>query len=308
MDGMVGGGGADPFDVGLVGRALLDAAHGARIGVTVTVIEGASPRTVYLGAGRGGRTAQVGRSPSFLSCNPMDIVASSRSAPHARPACPKNPRGEGRAFVRADGLAERRHRGLPRSHRNPRDGDGPDGIIVGTFVVDATHRMRKAERGTAARNEARFRELIEIAPEPIGIVRNGKFVYVNAAYDQRRSQDTTIRPTFRYRSGSLDRFLDQRTSRPSSERDAASRRDNKSRPSHVFRARRRDGSMVNFLEVSSVCTSKSKASRQMVLTMARDITGTKETRGAAGASPTGSPPWALWPLASRTRSTIHSPM
>ena len=51
---------------------------------------------------------------------------------------------------------------------------------VFAFFFDASER-RASER-ERLRNEARFRELIENAPEPIGILRDGSFVYANRAY------------------------------------------------------------------------------------------------------------------------------
>ncbi len=130
------------------------------------------------------------------------------------------------------------------------------------FIVDVT--ARKAAEETRRRHEARFRELIERAPEPIGIIRSDRFVYANAAYvavlGYPSAQALYDVP--------LSELVDPRDV-PHLEARVLLLIDQGRPPPTTYRARRLDGSTV-LLETSSVPFEYE--GEPSILTMSRDVT------------------------------------
>jgi two-component system cell cycle sensor histidine kinase/response regulator CckA len=142
--------------------------------------------------------------------------------------------------------------------------DGRPAVFA--FIVDVS--ARKAAERERLRNEARFRELIESAPEPIGIIRAGRFVYANRAYvttlgfaDAPSLYATPIASLLETEDAAIrdsrEALILERGIRP---------------PAQVYRVHLRDGTIV-LLEVSSVYFEYEGS--PSVLSIARDITARK---------------------------------
>ena len=136
---------------------------------------------------------------------------------------------------------------------------------VFAFVVDVTAR-KDAERARL-RTEAHFRHLMEIAPEPFGIVRDGHFVFANKAY-AKATGFATVEELYE---------VPLHTLVPPDEAEAMRARGKfileGGRPSPTtYHVRRRDGSVIQ-LEVSSgPCEFEGQPA---VLTVGRDVSARK---------------------------------
>jgi PAS domain S-box-containing protein len=162
-------------DMGVHGDAMLSAAGAARIGVTVSVIEPQGPRHVYISEVAaeilGWTVGELMSGDPMIHVAPEDV---SRLREHfsVREASATGSEHFETTAVRRDGT------------RVPLEVSTTDITLDGhrailSFVFDAT--ARKAAEQTRLRSEARFRELIERAPEGICIIRDGYIVYANAA-------------------------------------------------------------------------------------------------------------------------------
>jgi PAS domain S-box-containing protein len=252
-------------DLGDLGKTMLAAAHAARIGVTVAVFEDRGPRNIYVSEAA---ADILGWTPEELVAgDPMMHVAPedlARLRERARSRA-EGERGEASyefVAIRKDGR---------RVHVSLTTADGTVNgrrAVVG-FVVDIT--ARKAADESRRRNEARFRELIEKAPEPIGIIRNDHFVYANPAYVA----------TLRYPSAaalyqvSLSSLVDPQDAAHLETRVAqlmdqdGDRRDPERLAPYTYKGKRHDGTTV-LLETSSVPFEYEGA--LSILTMSRDVT------------------------------------
>ncbi|HEX4445183.1 MAG TPA: PAS domain S-box protein [Polyangiaceae bacterium] len=164
------------LDVGTLSRAILEAAHAARIGVTLSLFEAGGPRCIYVNEAA---AAIVGWPPEMLlNEDPLRNVAP-EDLPRLQERYRRRQAGElGEksyeiTVVRRDGTRA----DIEVTANSATVGGRP---AVFAFVVDITAR-KEAERGRS-RAEVQFRELMEIAPEPIGIIRDDHFVYANLAY------------------------------------------------------------------------------------------------------------------------------
>jgi PAS domain S-box-containing protein len=164
------------FDPGALGKTMLEAAEGARIGVTVTFIDGQSPRNAFVSEAA---AAILGWPVAeMLTRDPMSFI-SPEDLPRLRERFGKRRAGEVGStsyegiVIRQDGTR------VPVGISATRAVIGERPVIV-AFLVD--HSERKSAEDARFRSEARFRELIERAPEPIGIFRSGHFVYANPAF------------------------------------------------------------------------------------------------------------------------------
>jgi len=250
------------LDLGAVGTAMLEAARAAHIGVTVTLIDPTGPRFFYVSEAAahisGWSVEEVMAQDPLATVSPEDL-------PRVRERLGKRTGGERGetsyelAIVRKDG------------RRVPVEMTASHAMINGqaavfTFIMDVS--ARKAAEQARLRTEARFRELIEHAPEPIGIIRGGRFVYANRAYVSVLGYPTAealyatpltrlVHPEEAALLLAHQRLITDDDGRP---------------PAHTFRGQRHDGSVV-LLEVSTVPFDYE--GKPSALTMARDVTARK---------------------------------
>ncbi|HEY3821697.1 MAG TPA: ATP-binding protein [Polyangiaceae bacterium] len=251
------------IDAGVLGRALLEAAGGAGIGVTVTLVDSPVPRHVYVSDA----AAELLGWPvdELLAGDPMDHIAS-RDQRRIRDRLALRSGGEqGQASyelctVRKDGREVALE--VTASHATL---EGRRAVVA--FLVDASAR-REAEAQKRG-YEARFRELIESAPEPIGIIRGGHFVYVNPAYLTVLGYPDA---TSLY-AVPLSSLLDQEQAILRAQREATVIEQRTPLGAQLYRVRRFDGATV-LLEISSVYFEYE--GKPSVLGMARDVTTRKQ--------------------------------
>jgi PAS domain S-box-containing protein len=249
------------IDVGALGRAMLEAAHAARIGVTVTLVDPPKPRCVYVNEA----AAEIVGWPveALLEDDPLShiadedvVVANERFAQRAGGEL-----GE-KSFeltvIRRDG-----RRAVVEVTASSAKVNGRPAVFA--LVIDVTART-VAEKARL-RTEAHFRGLIEIAPEPIGIIRGGHFVYANIAYANVFGY-ATVEELYRVPIVELvqetevefllanGRFVLE-GGRPSA---------------RIYHARRRDGSVI-LLEASAV--PYEYEGKPSIVTMARDVSARK---------------------------------
>jgi PAS domain S-box-containing protein len=164
-------------DLSVLGRTMLDAARAARIGVAVSVFDpGGRARNIYISD----VAADILGWPveELMRTDPLDHVSPEDRA-RVQERLEKRAGGEvGQAsyelmVVRQDG----RRRPIGVTATDAMLNDRP---AVVAFIVDAT--ARRAAEEAHLRAEARFRELIEKAPEPIGIFVKAHIVYANTAF------------------------------------------------------------------------------------------------------------------------------
>ncbi len=255
--GRVGGVPAN-IDVGALGEAMLEAARVARIGVTVTVVDGPLPRLVYVSE----HVAHImGWSvEELLEGDPLQRIAPEhRVEAAARFADLAGGSTVQRSFevevLRKDGS------------RIPIEIATSAVTIEGrravfSFLVDVS--ARRAAEDERLRNEARFRELIESAPEPIGIIRDGYFLYANPAYRRVLGfSDAAALYSTPTRS-----ILDPAEVAVCVAREARLQ-DGQKQPPQTYHVRRTDGTVL-LLEVSSVYFEYE--GKPAILNMGRDIT------------------------------------
>ncbi|MDP9035133.1 MAG: PAS domain S-box protein [Myxococcota bacterium] len=246
------------IEVGALGEAMLEAARSARIGVTVTMVEGPRPHVVYVSD----HAAQImGWSvEELLEGDPLQRIAPEyRAEAAARLADRAGGSTAERSFeidiLRKDG------RRIPiEIATSAVNIDGRRAVF--SFLVDVS--ARRSAENERLRNEARFRELIESAPEPIGIIRDGYFVYANPAY--RRALGFSD-PAALYSTPTRS-ILDPSEVDVCVAREARLQAGHK-QPSQIYHVRRTDGTVL-LLEVSSVCFEYE--GKPAILNMARDIT------------------------------------
>ena len=248
-------------DVGALGQAILEAAHGARIGVTVTLVGGSKPTMVYINDA----AAEIIGWPveELLQHDVLSYVAPEDAA-RARERFARRSEGElgERSYeltvVRRDG-----RRAIIEVTASSATMQGRP--VVFALVVDVTARV-EAERARA-RTEAQFRDLMEIAPEPFGILREGKFVFANVAYAKvlglARAEDLYGFPV----ASRLEAH----------EADALRAREKfileGGRPlPTIYHARRSDGTVVQLEASSGPCDFEG---RPAIITMARDVSARK---------------------------------
>jgi PAS domain S-box-containing protein len=248
-----------PPDVDLsdLGKTMLAAAQAAHIGVAVTIME-PRPRTIYLNQAAadilGWSVEELLAGDLMGSVDPADraqmeerlrrrLAGEAGEATYELTAVRKDGRRVQVAVTASDGKI-----------------DGRRAIVA--FVVDVTSR-RQAEE-LRRRHEASFRELIEKAPEPIGMVRSNRYVYANAA----------LVTALGYPSAQalyevpLDQLVDPLQVGHLHSRMALILERSRLPPT-TYKVRRLDGSTV-MLETSSVHFEYE--GQESILTMSRDVT------------------------------------
>jgi PAS domain S-box-containing protein len=163
-------------DLGELGKTMLAAAHAARIGVSVAVFDGQRAHVIYVSDAAveilGWPHDELLSGDIFGNVAPGDV-------PQLRGRLERRLAGEqGEATYEV--AAIRKDGGRVDVAITACDGVLNGRRAVVAFLVDIT--ARKAAEESRRRTEARFRELIEKAPEPIGILRRNGFVYANPAF------------------------------------------------------------------------------------------------------------------------------
>jgi PAS domain S-box-containing protein len=246
------------IDFTLLGQTMLEAARAAHIGVSVTLLEATGPRVVYLSEAAveiaGWPLEELMASDPFAHVAPEDLA-------HVRERLGKRMRGEHGELSYELTLIRQDGRRIPvevTANRTMLDGRP----AVFSFTVDVS--ARKSAEQARLRTEARFRELIENAPEPIGIIRSGHFVYANPAYVTVLGYPSAAAlyevPLMRLVHPEETALL---------EADERLIIEDGRPPPHTFRAQRHDGTVV-LLEVSTVPFDYE--GKRSALTMARDVT------------------------------------
>jgi PAS domain S-box-containing protein len=250
------------IDAGVLGKAMLDAARAAGIGVTVTMVDTPTPRHMYVSEAAaailGWSLEELFDRDPLSNISPRDRQrASERLA--RRTAGEQGPLTYELIVDRKDGTQVPIE--VTATHATV---EGRPAVVA--FIVDSSVR-REAER-ERLRNEARFRDLIDSAPEPIGIVREGRFVYVNRAYVTALGYpdaESLCRVPLSAMLGGEEAAIREGRERATIERGVR-------QPPQVYRVRRYDGTTVH-LEVSSVYLEyEGKAA---VLSIGRDVTERK---------------------------------
>jgi PAS domain S-box-containing protein len=246
-------------DVTALGKTMLEAAEAARIGVAVAVFEPSGPRSVYLSEAVaeivGWSTAEL------LQTNPLTHIAP-EDLPRISERLSRRARGEAGqksyelTIVRKDG------------RRVPIEVTASDAVVDGrravfAFVVDVS--ARKAAEESRLRAETRFRELIERAPEPIGIIRESHFVFANPAFVHALAYPSADE----LYAVALSDLVHADEAELVQAREKLIHRVDGPLPTVTYRARRYDGSAV-LLETTS--TAFEYEGHPAVLTIARDVT------------------------------------
>ncbi|HEY4015660.1 MAG TPA: ATP-binding protein [Polyangiaceae bacterium] len=251
------------LDVGVLGRSMLDAAKAAHIGVSVTFVDGLRPQNVYVSETAaellGWTVAEL------LEGDPMTNIA-----PEDIPRMHERVRSRARGEV--GGQTDTIHAIAKDGRRIPIEIATSNVVIDGrqavfAFFFDARERMAAdAER---SRYEARFRELIERAPEPIGIIRDGYFIYANRAWIDALGYGDA--PSL-YAVPLVDLLGAEENAIGEGRASAVMERKHPA-PPFTYHVKRRDGSVV-LLEVTSVYLDYE--GKPAVLSMARDVTARKK--------------------------------
>jgi PAS domain S-box-containing protein len=249
------------IDVGALGLAMLEAARMARIGVTVTLVDPPAPRCVYVNEA----AAEIAGWPVevLLEQDPLSHVAPEDLA-LVRERFERRSQGElGEKFYELHVLRKDGRRATIEVTASPARVNGRPAVFA--FLVDVT--ARKEAETARLRTEARFRDLIEIAPEPIGIIRGGHFVYANIAYANVFGYPT-VEELYRVRVIDLVQADEVELMKARGQ----FMREGGRPPPHTYQARRRDGSPM-LLEASSVPFDYE--GKPAIVTMGRDVSARK---------------------------------
>jgi PAS domain S-box-containing protein len=165
--------GVDPR---VVGHAMLQAAQAAGVGVTITLLEPGRARNIYVSDAAadilGWPIEDLLSGDAYARIAPED-AGQMAARLNRRVAGDQGPSTYELTAIRKDG----RRTSFEVTATSVSVNGQPAAVA---FLVDIT--ARKAAQQATLRTEARFRGLIERAPEPIGIIRDGAFVYANPAF------------------------------------------------------------------------------------------------------------------------------
>jgi PAS domain S-box-containing protein len=251
------------IDVGELGRTLLEAADAARLGVSITLLESGGPRNVYVSD----FAAEMMGWPveDLLRNDPFGAIAPAEQKRLRERLVLRTGGDRGQMSYPLMALRKDGTEHLVEVTTSLARMDGKPAIVA--FVREASAQQLAEEQ--RMRNDARFRELIEIAPEPIGIIRGGHFVYVNRAYltvlGYPDAATLYVTP--------LSDLLEPGDATLRARRESNTLEHRTRQAPYVYKVRRFDGSTV-LLEVSSVYFEYD--GKPAVLGMARDVTARKQ--------------------------------
>ena len=250
------------FDMGALSLAVLEAAHVARIGVTVTLIEPPAPRCIYINEA----AAEIVGWPveELLKGDPLRHVAP-EDMPRLRDRFLKRAAGEGGPKSYEINVIRKDGRPITiEVTATPATIGGQPAVFA--FVVDVTAR-KEAEKARR-RTESDFRRLMENAPEPFGIIRDGRFLFANQAF----ADVVGIRSAEDLHSIRLTDLMPPEEGEQLRERERFMREGGGQSAPNTYHVRRQDGSVIQ-LEVSSgPCEYEGEPA---VLTIARDVSARK---------------------------------
>jgi PAS domain S-box-containing protein len=249
----------DSIDPGLLGQSMLAAAGAAGIGVTVAFLDSGSPNNAYVSpvAAR-----IVGWSVDELLRDHALAHVAPRDRERLEERWSQRQKGEAGEMTYEVMVVRKDGREVPVEVTASRtEIAGRPAVFTFLFDVSARHDAERLKH----ENDVRFRELVDAAPEFIGIIRDGRFVYANRAYAMALGFASTEELTAVPISTLVDRGdVDVQRAREVAVVTGGARQ-----APYVYRAMRRDGTQL-LLEASSVPFQyEGKAS---VLTMARDVT------------------------------------
>jgi len=248
------------IDAAALGAMILDAASTARIGITISYVD--EPKLLYVSeaaAAITGRTVE-----EAMADHPLAHVAP-RDLARLRERLARRTGGEKGETSYELRLMHKDGREIPvETTASTIAIDGRPAVF--TFVVDVSARFEAEDQRRQA--DARFRELIAAAPEFIGIIRDGKFVYANRAYAAALGYDSEEQLA----GIPIASLVEEAEVHVQRERELAVLHSGLTQAPHVYRARRADGTPL-LLEVSSVPFQYE--GKPSVLTMARDVTQKK---------------------------------
>lgn len=246
-------------DLGELGKTMLDATRAARIGVTVSLLEGGAPRNIYV---NDAAAAILGYSVDELMVADAFALIVPEDQRHVRERFEKRAAGES-GQVSYELTAVRRDGSRAPLVVTATDAtfDGRRAVVA--FIVDVSAR-RTAEEARV-RAEARFRELIEKAPEPIAIFDKVHFLYANDAFaavlGYVRAEELYPVPVAQLVHPKDLALLETRTKLLID--------DGRAPPPYVYTCLRRDGS-TRLLEATSIPFEYE--GKSTILTMGRDVT------------------------------------
>lgn len=246
-------------DLKELGKTMLDAAHAAGIGVTVTLLEDGAPRNIYVNEPA---ATILGRPVAeLMSTDPIAHVAPEYQA-YLRERFGKRLSGEtGQVSYEIAVIREDGRRTDFSVTTTDATFDGRRAVVA--FIVDVSARRAAEEARLQA--EIRFQELIQKAPEPIAIFDKVHFLYANDAFaavlGYSRGEELYPIPIAQLVHPKDLSLLEARTRLLIDH--------GRSPPPHVYTCLHRDGS-TRLLEATSVPFEyKGKST---ILTMGRDVT------------------------------------
>jgi len=244
----------------LISKTVLDAAEAAGLGVIIARIGVERPSLLYAN-GAAGRILGMS-SQELISRGPLEIVAPA-DLPEVRRRLGAGLKGEPFEVnvIHRDGH-------LVPIEVAPCAVDVDDTKLAVTFFLDQSARKR-AESASEA-SDARFKRLIEGAPDGIAISKRGLFVYVNPAAARLLGDDARA-----LYGRSIASFLDEEGQRTFVERLQSSKAGQRTPPTEYL-ARRKDGSIITAEIVSMPFEWEGEPA---VIAFARDVT--ERARAAA---------------------------
>src|ERR1700722_2704341 len=249
------------LDIGALGHAVLDAAHVAHIGIAVALVDPPRPRCIYINQA----AADIVGWPAdeLLNGDPLGHVAP-EDMDRVQERFAKRSNGEkGERPYELTLLRQDGRRVTVAVTTSAATVGGRAAVFA--FVVDVTAR-KEAERARL-RSEAHFRHLMEIAPDPFGIICDSRFVFATLAY-ARVAGFATVEELYAVPVTDLVVPEEAELMRAREKFMVEGGRP----PPTTYHVRRRDGAVMH-LEVSSgPCEYEGKPA---VLTIARDVSARK---------------------------------